>query len=64
MLGKQLDPGQIFSHDSDSSASDSELDCSGLISQSDNEANSSQADSHTFKNTLKNCHGKRHTLHQ
>ena len=49
MLGKQSDPADNFSQDSDLSASDSELDCSGLVSQSDNEANSSQTDSHTYK---------------
>ena len=37
MLGKQSDPADNFSQDSDLSASDSELDCSGLVSQSDNE---------------------------
>ena len=38
MLGKQSDPGDTSFHDSDVSVSDSDLDCSGLVSQSDNEA--------------------------
>ena len=32
MLGKQSDLGDISSHESDISASDSNLDCSGLVS--------------------------------
>ena len=49
MLGKQSDPGDISSHDSDVSVSDSDLNCSGLLSQSDNEAHSSKTDSRTYK---------------
>ena len=49
MLDKQSDPAEIFPQDSDLSASDSELDCSGLVSQSDNEANLGQADGRTYK---------------
>ena len=49
MLGKQSDPGDFSFHDSDISASDGDLDCSGLVSQSDNEAHSSNTDSRTYK---------------
>ena len=48
MLSKQSDPADKFL-ESDLSASDSELDCSGLLSQSDNEANSSETDICTYK---------------
>ena len=49
MLGKQSDPADISFQDSDVSGSDSDLNCSGLISQSDNEAHSSKPDSRSFK---------------
>ena len=49
MLGKQSDPTDSSFHDSNTSTSDSELDCSGLISQSDNEAHLSKTESHTYK---------------
>ena len=49
MLGKQSDLGDNSFHDSDVSVSDSDLDCSGLVSQSDNEAHSSKTDSRTYK---------------
>ena len=49
MLGKQSDRGDISSHDSNISASDSDLDCSGFVSQSENEAHWSQTDSRTYK---------------
>ena len=49
MLGKQLDPGDISFHDSEVSVPDNDLDCSGLVSQSDNEAHSSKTDSCTYK---------------
>ena len=49
MLGKQLDPGDISSHDSNIFTLDSELHCSGLISQSNNEAHLSKTDSHTLQ---------------
>ena len=55
MLGKQSDPGDSSFHDSNISTSDSELDCSGLISRSDNEAHSRKTDSRTYK---KICNGK------
>ena len=45
-----MDPADISFHDSDVSVSDSDLDCSGLVSQSDNEAHSSKKDSRTYKN--------------
>ena len=48
MLGKQSDPGDISFQDSDVSVSDSDLDCSGLVSQSDNEVHSSKTDSRTY----------------
>ena len=51
MLGKQTDPADVL--ESDLSASDSEPDCSDLLSQSDNEDNSSQTDTRTYKETLK-----------
>ena len=49
ILGKQLDRGDISSHDSNISALDSDIDCSGLVSQSENEAHSSKTDSCTYK---------------
>ena len=48
MLGKQMDPADDFL-ESDLSASASELNCSGLLSQSDNKVNSSQTDTRTYK---------------
>ena len=48
MLRKQSDPADKFL-ESDLSASDSELDCSGVLSQSDSEANSVQTDTRTYK---------------
>ena len=49
MLGKQSDPADISFQDSDVSVLDSDLNCSGLLSQSDNEAHSSKTDSRTYK---------------
>ena len=49
MLGKQSDPADTSFQDSDVSVSDSDLNCSGLLSQSDNEAHSSITDSRTYK---------------
>ena len=49
MLGKQSDPADTSFQDSDVSVSDSDLNCSGLLSQSDNEAHPSTTDSRTYK---------------
>ena len=49
MLGKQSGPGDISFHDSDVSVSDSDLDCNGVVSQSDIEAHSSKTDICTYK---------------
>ena len=61
MLGKQSDPDDISFHDLDVFVLDSDIDCSGLVLQSDNEAHSSKIDSRTYK---KICDGKRCTFPQ
>ena len=49
MLGKQSDLADASFQDSDVSVSDGDLNCSGLLSQSDNEAHPSTTDSRTYK---------------
>ena len=52
MFGKQLGLGEILSNNLDLAGSDSELDCTGMISQSDNEADSNQTDVWTYNKKL------------